>query len=958
MANVNNTMYPPQVPTFAKAFVYDQPAVIPCGVSPYNDAEDVRSVHVSVSYQVNNESALESQVGLYFTNLQRTKTGECYIQLPPGVLKDGKFNINQFYKVQLRFDSKNSAEEWNSYLAEGSDVVNAADVRNALLEYESQGYFSEWSTVCLLRPILRPTVTLTNFSDSGNPPAFNKGLIPISGKLQFFRTSDNLASTEETETLQRYRFVVYRKEDENKEDPVITTDYIYTGNNINPNDINYRLDVQGLPTSYGSDFTLTLEYITKNQYSNSQDFEFSIADFLDIPDFHPTITVTTDNDNGIAHIKVTNRETVFGTLYVRRASSLDDFRHWENIYIDHFAGPIDLDISDNTVGSLVWYQYSVQLENSKQALSQVFKPQDEDPLCFPEFHEAIFSRGDQQLKISYNYQISNLKPVVNRTKIDTLGGKYPKFAENAVMNYKQFSINGMISAESDPHQKFLKKSKYFGTDRQYNLYASYVEGEGIKSLARNDVQDYVHYTSAGNVDYVSTTMQDWMWERAFREEVTEWLNDGEPKLYRSMTEGNMAVMLTDISLTPNATLGRRLYTFSATVYEVADGNSINTLDELGIYPVHKPAETVYNSGGPTDDYSTKTQVGNLHNYIIPNNNSVFSVIYEDLQAKYGGILQNKQPGDITLRNVKIFYESEPHIYYINDNQSILEIVPDGMGGNNMSPTMDPNRLTTGYGLMLTTDASPSPTTILVPANGYYQVPASINVKQLSFLNVGDKVHFEYIMEFRERNDSSSTISGSSIDRRLLGQERNIFMPDQYLGESIRRKYRYVQTGHYYQIMPNWEGISIETVPFSVVSIKYNESGADASAEGYKDYVIGSTGMLRMLKGVPVLDMCFRGREMKEVGTERQKYLKQYECCFDPDSYTSIKEIRKPHRNTVYNINGKNKIYYVNSQWYDIEPFTLKDDSGVYPSNSEKIWLAKVPSEGLINYVGTVLQREY
>ena len=52
-----------------------------------------------------------------------------------------------------------------------------------------------------------------------------------------------------------------------------------------------------------------------------------------------------------------------------------------------------------------------------------------------------------------------------------------------------------------------------------------------------------------------------------------------------MPEGNMAVMLTDISLTPNQTVSRRIYSFSATMYEIEDGYSIETLNSLGIISV-------------------------------------------------------------------------------------------------------------------------------------------------------------------------------------------------------------------------------------------------------------------------------------------------------------------------------------------------------------------------------------
>ena len=59
-------------------------------------------------------------------------------------------------------------------------------------------------------------------------------------------------------------------------------------------------------------------------------------------------------------------------------------------------------------------------------------------------------------------------------------------------------------------------------------------------------------------------------ERKFRDEVIEWLSNGEPKLFRSPAEGNIIIRLMNVSITPNEQLGRMLYTFSATGYEVED----------------------------------------------------------------------------------------------------------------------------------------------------------------------------------------------------------------------------------------------------------------------------------------------------------------------------------------------------------------------------------------------------
>ena len=59
-------------------------------------------------------------------------------------------------------------------------------------------------------------------------------------------------------------------------------------------------------------------------------------------------------------------------------------------------------------------------------------------------------------------------------------------------------------------------------------------------------------------------------ERRFKTAVLEWLNDGNPKLLRTPTEGSYIVRLMNISLSPNDTIGRMLHTFNSTAYEIME----------------------------------------------------------------------------------------------------------------------------------------------------------------------------------------------------------------------------------------------------------------------------------------------------------------------------------------------------------------------------------------------------
>jgi hypothetical protein len=73
-------------------------------------------------------------------------------------------------------------------------------------------------------------------------------------------------------------------------------------------------------------------------------------------------------------------------------------------------------------------------------------------------------------------------------------------------------------------------------------------------------------------------------ERTFKMKVLEWLTNGEPKIFRSPTEGNFIVRLMNSSLSPNDTVGRMLHTFSSTAYEVADFN-YSTLGDMGFITI-------------------------------------------------------------------------------------------------------------------------------------------------------------------------------------------------------------------------------------------------------------------------------------------------------------------------------------------------------------------------------------
>lgn len=937
MATVVNTLYPPTVPTFQNAFVNTQDAVVYFTLSSFNSADDIKRVHVTCVNQMTNENALNLVSGVLIEDLMySTSSGMYYVTIPTSKLENNYFNVNQFYKVQIRFDAY-----------PGNDVPTDEKKKNTYLTSNLE-YFSEWSSVCLIRPITEPHMRISVFDNyTGDKRiAFNRTQINISGALYF----GNGSSTE-TETLQSYKIEIM----DDGGEVVQYTPTVYTGENVNPNTINYNVDMSNLDADMDK-YTMRITALTKNQYRFHNDYEFTIADYNDDTSWRPTITAELDDERGIVSVHVTNQYafTTAQTLYIRRASSEDKYATWENLYVAKHQN-IDVTIEDSTVTSQVWYKYKVELAN-ENGVFYANGSRGISSIVFPQFYDAFLSRGDQQYAIRYNYKISGFKPTVNRTKIDTLGGQYPRFAENAAMNYRQFSITGTMTAESDAYQEFIKKSNVYSGDIA-NSYSLYKSDSDVEDLIRNDFQDWIidgenqypatSMPSSPSQSFLTTTHNDWLWEREFREQLTAWLNDGEPKLYRSMTEGSMVVMITDVSLTPNSTLGRRIWDFSATLYEIAD-TKIETLDSLGIYETVK-LSTITGDGDEDpsdDDYIQVIKPGQTYTYTVADTNDIRNRILADLELKYSGVLSNKKPSYVVLKNVKIFFNNQPNPYYFDDSgnpQLAPTPTPGGAIDSAYQSLVAKNRIQNGYVFEVVTSAGSGQQVIFVNSRGYYQIPEKLDVKSLSFDHIGDVVTIEYTLCYREYKSSSETTSGTSVDRTLVGQEQGVFEAYQYLGDTIKSKYSYVKTSKDVMLskqqMQYFKGIYVDVTPFAMLSIKYRD------ASDYQTYEIGATGTLNVLNNFEVDNLCFIGIRMEQITANRARFVGENQYIdMSATVCSKTSDISSPIEHGVYTVADGLQIYF-SGRWYK---FSIKNSLAI----------AEIPVEGTVNYYGSVVVTNY
>lgn len=171
------------------------------------------------------------------------------------------------------------------------------------------------------------------------------------------------------------------------------------------------------------------------------------------------------------------------------------------------------------------------------------------------FEYAFLFDGDRQLKIKFNSKVSSFKNVLQETKKNTLGSKYPFFFRSGITNYKEFPISGLISYLSDEDNAFLN----WDSDLELE--------EPTTNITDNNMAA----------------------EKKFKLNVLEWLSNGKVKLFRSPSEGNYLVKLLNVSLSPNDTLSRMIHTFNCTADEVDEFNIQNLIK----YNILQPKEEQY-----------------------------------------------------------------------------------------------------------------------------------------------------------------------------------------------------------------------------------------------------------------------------------------------------------------------------------------------------------------------------
>ena len=399
--------------------------------------------------------------------------------------------------------------------------------------------------------------TLGYFSSIGVFKYTNKPVITISkleeGEIGNLYTYTGVyENTDSTEKVYSYQFIVKSNTGALIADSGILIHDSTKDIETNSSSDTWILNQALLP---GITYDITYSITTINGLTASKSYSI-VNNELYNPSFEGCeIQVENNYDDGCIIVKLHTNAPISkqGGFIVGRADSKDNYNTWQDLMTFTLSSGAALPEElwkDYTVEQGISYKYCLQQFNDSGFYSQ--RLVNEIPVT-ADFEDMFLYDGFRQLKIRFNPKVTSFKNTVLETKVDTIGGKYPFIFRNGDVRYKEFPIGGLISYLSDPAELFMSDYE-LGFIEEHAHHHSTTYAEDLKASTRGTQVDTANIVA----------------ERTFKLSVLDWLTNGEPKLFRSPSEGNYIVRLMNTSLTPNDTLSRMIHSFTSTAYEIAE----------------------------------------------------------------------------------------------------------------------------------------------------------------------------------------------------------------------------------------------------------------------------------------------------------------------------------------------------------------------------------------------------
>lgn len=407
---------------------------------------------------------------------------------------------------------------------------------------DNSGQKSEWSNIMITKAITAPQVSITNsevtkkdvneisavYSETETMPTFY-------GRCDF--------KSGESEWLNTYQFDLY------KDDELIESSGELQYNQSAETAPHYRFS-RALP--YNQQYKVIFSIVSNNGYiAQAKEYIFKVISNREGNITNVTLNVDDSSiackENAMINIYLTASQLV-GNYALIRSDEDSSYEIWEDIkYLNYTAEKPDHDLiyTDYFIDCGKHYKYALQQVNIKTfKRSEMLFPEEEGPFSV-NFEYSYLCGNGTQIKLNFDGYVSSFKHTRLQSKQDTLGSQYATILQNGYAYYAEFPISGLISAYMDEENLFMSKD--------------------FEQLSINPTPETVKI------------------ERLFRHKVETFLNNGDYKLFKTPTEAdkNIIVGLVGVSLSPQQSLNRMIYTFSATAYEVAE-NTLSNLKELGI----------------------------------------------------------------------------------------------------------------------------------------------------------------------------------------------------------------------------------------------------------------------------------------------------------------------------------------------------------------------------------------
>lgn len=748
------SIYPPTLQSTQPAFLATTPDYeIKYTLQKVTSAETIKHIQIRVVEQRSNSSIVNTSKypdNIIYKNVDLTKEASPYgIKILTSDLRK-PWSPGVCYKIQLRFGSTSFPSDLSAFAAWKKEQINNQT-------------FSEWSTVMVIKAIAQPEVYIENAGTLRTDVIASK---QTEASLTPLFVGDYIDNASE-EPLEKYKFDLY---DETGKTLIESSDWIQA---VSGKNCSHRFKTM---LTNNESYRVYFSIVTRNGYETRTYYDFqAIKVYLEsLTD----VSIRVDDadvfcrENGCMRIYLTAKNPLTGCYVLTRTSEESNYQVYEDLkYFNYFEEEFSdtLLYIDYIIESGIKYKYAFQYQNSQGLRSA---PLQEDGMTVPsrsvDFEYSYIYRDGVQLRLKFNQKLSSFKHTTLASKQDTLGDQFPRLSKNGYAYYAEFPISGLISFQMDEDQTFftLKTDGYYYN----NELVIPADKFSVSTATRGDesVPSYLPIDS-------SITDNNIFVERKFREKAEQFLNDFTYKLYKSPTEGNIVIGLINLSMTPNASLGRMIFEFSATAYEVLE-NTIDDLNEVGIIDVG-----IFNNEVSTEIQTSFGQIDGIY-LGCPEGNDIYNLIKQQEEIAVGDGRYK-----LSLVNVNSFWiERYPTIDF---DGKIYELEAQKAEEDTKEIEAE---LVRWRALKEAASNAPSSAVrlsvngsdVIVAPNRLYSVREGVN--SLSMTSVKYPIIVNYVCSLtRERNDAVGEV-GSIDTSRIWGQVSGIFSGT----DKVLKNYKY------------------------------------------------------------------------------------------------------------------------------------------------------------------------